>query len=880
MTAQPASQSGSAVRVTIATEDQSSLELTVTPELLELLDLAAFINRGTSERFNLSFSALMIGFYYGKHSISDWYRSYIAEQGADFAAILSYRQLNDKELVRRIQETELPFPSPEDEYPNGLRTATISARRWLEIASGFAREQGHDWTGLRHMMLAVIFTLDFHTEDLNRWRFDRRKWALSYLGYVARDLPGDLEFCRQISEKTWGKEPDTSSIPEEVSQNAASAHIATDSWTIDDALGHREYARAIYSFITDKKTEAPLAISIQAPWGGGKTSLMRMVQMELDPEATNKLESERQNRRDRHRAVPAKVTPGSLKEEISERAIKIRDVVKEIAAWKKASNPKSTVNNPSVPSAGRQEDSSGLEEPPKKRRITVWFNAWKYQSTEQVWAGLADCILRQVTDRMKVLDRQRFWLQLQFGRLDTEKIQRRIFERLLSEWWRTARTWIWGAIALIVFGVEALLMRADFKWVGISSSLAGVLGGLKSLQLYVKKKSEIEREPAELTLGEYLQVPDYRSKVGFIHEVAEDLNRVMNVIPPDNLPIVIFIDDLDRCTPQKVAEVTEGINLFLAGEFPDCIFVFGMDAEMVAAALEKAHSDVIAKLPAYATGIPIGWRFMDKFVQLPFVIPPPEPEDLDRYVKSLLKETAELQPLPSDVQQQVEEVYHKSGTDEVARAAAELSEQLKGRNLSDAQKREVDSRLKQAQRLAEIDAEIARASKDNEMVRTFVLKVAPDLYSNPRDLKRFLNTFRLHDFLRIAREGRSLDAPSRELIADWIRLSLRWPQMVRWMHRVAGDEDRGSPEKDKDRRSPEKKESATRHRLQQLEAIAGEVKDSNGLNNWKRLIVDRLGSNLEDMDWVSDPALFEFFREMSRRDESHRLSYGAGKGLW
>jgi hypothetical protein len=43
---------------------------------------------------------------------------------------------------------------------------------------------------------------------------------------------------------------------------------------------------------------------------------------------------------------------------------------------------------------------------------------------------------------------------------------------------------------------------------------------------------------------------------------------------------------------------------------------------MVAAALEVAHAEVISKLPEYSTHTPIGWKFMDKFVQLPIVIPP------------------------------------------------------------------------------------------------------------------------------------------------------------------------------------------------------------------------------------------------------------------
>src|SRR6185503_2162333 len=99
-------------------------------------------------------------------------------------------------------------------------------------------------------------------------------------------------------------------------------------------------------------------------------------------------------------------------------------------------------------------------------------------------------------------------------------------------------------------------------------------------------------------------------------------------------PIVVFVDDLDRCSPAKVAQVIEAVNLFLGGDFPNCMFVIGMDTEMVAAALQAAHKDLVAALPKDA-GIPVGWRFMDKFVQLPFIIPPMPDEGMKHYADSL-----------------------------------------------------------------------------------------------------------------------------------------------------------------------------------------------------------------------------------------------------
>lgn len=61
--------------------------------------------------------------------------------------------------------------------------------------------------------------------------------------------------------------------------------IARDYWTTEDNLGYGAYADAVASFIRHPETRPPLTIGIKAPWGAGKTSLMRMVQERLDPPA-------------------------------------------------------------------------------------------------------------------------------------------------------------------------------------------------------------------------------------------------------------------------------------------------------------------------------------------------------------------------------------------------------------------------------------------------------------------------------------------------------------------------------------------------------------------------------------------------------------------
>jgi hypothetical protein len=63
-----------------------------------------------------------------------------------------------------------------------------------------------------------------------------------------------------------------------------STTVSSDLSTDEDQLEYALYADAIASFICDERTRAPLTIGIKAPWGAGKTSLMKMIRKRLDPD--------------------------------------------------------------------------------------------------------------------------------------------------------------------------------------------------------------------------------------------------------------------------------------------------------------------------------------------------------------------------------------------------------------------------------------------------------------------------------------------------------------------------------------------------------------------------------------------------------------------
>jgi hypothetical protein len=92
---------------------------------------------------------------------------------------------------------------------------------------------------------------------------------------------------------------------------------------------------------------------------------------------------------------------------------------------------------------------------------------------------------------------------------------------------------------------------------------------------------------------------------------------------PDGRLIVVFVDDLDRCSSSTVLQVFEAMKLYL--DAPGFVFVLGWDTEQVlrAVAIEKGAED---RLPQ---------RYVEKIVQFGFRIPRPTDDQLARLTDTL-----------------------------------------------------------------------------------------------------------------------------------------------------------------------------------------------------------------------------------------------------
>jgi GTPase SAR1 family protein len=107
----------------------------------------------------------------------------------------------------------------------------------------------------------------------------------------------------------------------------------------------------------------------------------------------------------------------------------------------------------------------------------------------------------------------------------------------------------------------------------------------------------------------------------------EDIRKEIIKIRKENLSfrIVVFIDDLDRCSPKKTLEVLESIKIFLGME--GFIYVLGLSHDIISKLIDLEYKESGVK----------GEQYIKKIIQIPITLPKWNNEDIIDLVLNLVE---------------------------------------------------------------------------------------------------------------------------------------------------------------------------------------------------------------------------------------------------
>lgn len=156
------------------------------------------------------------------------------------------------------------------------------------------------------------------------------------------------------------------------------------------------------------------------------------------------------------------------------------------------------------------------------------------------------------------------------------------------------------------------------------------------------KLAKIEYDFSKLALDEQKSLIDkYISDNFAMKKIIEDFLHEKYF---ENKKIIIFIDDLDRCSVDKVIEVIEGIKLIFNSK--NCIFFLGCDKGYLESAISVKYEKFIKYIEDEAGSYNISAykknykefsrEYLEKIIQVPFLIPPLGEESIEKYVNNIL----------------------------------------------------------------------------------------------------------------------------------------------------------------------------------------------------------------------------------------------------
>ena len=148
---------------------------------------------------------------------------------------------------------------------------------------------------------------------------------------------------------------------------------------------------------------------------------------------------------------------------------------------------------------------------------------------------------------------------------------------------------------------------------------------------YPTKAPDVAEALGDVDLIELLAGPHERGLVG-ARQLRDDFEDLIGETKLESL--VVIIDDLDRCAPDRIVETLEAIKLFLA--VPHVAFVIGADYRILRYAIGKRYEAHLVEAEQGAPDkVDLVSDYIEKLIQIPYYLPRLSPSELETYMSLL-----------------------------------------------------------------------------------------------------------------------------------------------------------------------------------------------------------------------------------------------------
>ena len=324
-----------------------------------------------------------------------------------------------------------------------------------------------------------------------------------------------------------------------------------------------------------------------------------------------------------------------------------------------------------------------------KSTVCLQFNGWVFEGYDDAKAALIEAILKSFESN-KSLPRK--------AKNKIKKLAKSV------NWMRAIGFGVKNvAVPLVAASLTGGLSLGPqiFEWIkGLTDDPQQIADAVKDLD-YDKFKKKYLKEDKTPSLEEQYQV---------VRKFRDDFKEMLD--DSNVKKLIVLIDDLDRCLPDRIIDNLEAIKLFL--NVDNTAFIIGADPRIVRDAIRHRYKELIARDEGEENKRVVV-DYLEKLIQIPYTLPKLSESEVETYITLLF----------------CEEEFGKHEMDNVICA------------FKDFRKTDRYSVFGIEKVKTVITDNIVRKRLEDKV--TLISKLSPliagNLDGNPRQIKRFLNTF-------------------------------------------------------------------------------------------------------------------------------------------
>ncbi|SMC87776.1 KAP family P-loop NTPase fold protein [Pedobacter africanus] len=376
------------------------------------------------------------------------------------------------------------------------------------------------------------------------------------------------------------------------------------------------------------------------------------------------------------------------------------------------------------------DELSGDDDELKDGTLVLYFNGWVFEGYDDAKSALLETIVERFAKHKTLGNKVKD---------STVKLSKSV------NWMRVAKL---GLKNIVIPGATALLTGGT----SLVPHLIGKFADFKPADLAAKLSGEDS--------GKFLEgiMKDVPEETMLVREFRDDFDEMIR--KSEIKKLLVIIDDLDRCSPDRIIENLEAIKLFLNVE--KTAFIIGADPRIVRHAIEfRYKTDSIQRADDRETrNRRIVSDYLEKLIQLPYNLPRLSDSEVETYMTLLFckisLEGSYSSVLEKFSKQREENRYGTFGFGDID-------------DLITSKERE-------------------KLNNSISLIASLSSIITAGLNGNPRQVKRFLNTFMLRSRLvKVAKiSDFKFDVLAKLMVLEYSASSL-FRQLHQWQATQSGE---------------------------------------------------------------------------------------------